>query len=892
MRIYPKLIVTILLISIFPILFITRITYYNSRQSLQNEIIAKLNSAADGEQLDLDNFFKQRVNDLFINQHRNFIREFLLIAGRFDSAQDDPVYVKARKEVDFQLDLFQATYKYACIMLLDDSGKVLYSSNRTHELLEHDKPLAVTDPLAFQKAKDGIFIADVRKTADQEYPYTLFMVGSVKDASDKIIGFIVLEIDMAKVYEFINSHTNLGKSGEVLLVKKIEDNKVLFVSSLKFDPEGILNRSVVLGALSSLPAQKAVLGESGSGISIDYRGKEVLAAWRPLNFKSWGLIMKLDLQEALLPVDKLGKILWVILLLTIISVVITSLAIAKSISDPIHKLHRGTEIIGEGNLDYKVGTNVQDEIGQLSRAFDTMTRNLKRSIVSIDELNNEIILRQRIEKNLRQLSVAVEQSPAITVITDKNGNIGYVNPKFTQVTGYGYEEVMGKNSRFLKTLDQSQEFYQKLWKTITAGKAWRGEFHNKRKDGSLYWESALISPIKDSKGNIVNFIAIKEDITELKRVLDDLRFADAEWQRTFDSISDLVFILDKNSVILKANKACFETLKYKPEEMIGRKCYEVVHYLSSPWPNCPFQQTCMDEKIHIQEVDDPRLGATLLVTTSPIFNDQGEFMGAIHTAKDITQIKKYQLDLENKNKELEKLDQLKSDFVSIVSHELRTPLSITKEGISLVLDGIVGEINPKQNKILTTSKDNIDRLARIINSLLDISRIESGRMKLENKNVDLRALINKVAASFEVIAKGKGLELKISLPPEGPLNLYVDEDKLIQVLTNLLGNSFKFTEKGSVGISLIEKEAEMEFVVSDTGTGIRREYLPKLFNKFMQFGRTAGAGEKGTGLGLSIAKGLIELHGGRIWVESEEGKGAKFIFTLPKYSLDKISEGS
>lgn len=241
-------------------------------------------------------------------------------------------------------------------------------------------------------------------------------------------------------------------------------------------------------------------------------------------------------------------------------------------------------------------------------------------------------------------------------------------------------------------------------------------------------------------------------------------------------------------------------------------------------------------------------------------------------------------ELENKNRELFKLDNLKSEFVSVVSHELRTPLSIIKEGVSLVLDGVIGEISPTQNKVLATSRNNIDRLSRIINSLLDISKIESGKVELKKKAVDLKVLIKNVVALFETKARERGLEIKVSLPPEEKLNLCLDEDRIIQVFTNLIGNSLKFTERGYIGISLVDKGSEFEFTVSDTGIGISAEDLPKVFRKFMQFGRVAGNGEKGTGLGLSIAKGLIELHDGRIWVESEPGKGSKFIFTLPKDS--------
>jgi nitrogen-specific signal transduction histidine kinase len=245
-------------------------------------------------------------------------------------------------------------------------------------------------------------------------------------------------------------------------------------------------------------------------------------------------------------------------------------------------------------------------------------------------------------------------------------------------------------------------------------------------------------------------------------------------------------------------------------------------------------------------------------------------------------------ELEEKTKRLQELDRLKSDFISTVSHELRTPLSITKEGISLILDRIPGEINEKQEKILNTARGNIDRLARIINSLLDISKIEAGKVELKKELVDITSLIKQVVSSFESKAKEKGLELRAVFNNKERIDLYVDADRIIQVFTNLVGNAMKFTDRGYIEISANEKNNEVECFVSDTGRGISKEDLPKVFSKFQQFGRVAGPGEKGTGLGLSIAKGIVEMHKGRIWVESELGKGSKFTFTLPKFSAEEV----
>jgi len=244
-------------------------------------------------------------------------------------------------------------------------------------------------------------------------------------------------------------------------------------------------------------------------------------------------------------------------------------------------------------------------------------------------------------------------------------------------------------------------------------------------------------------------------------------------------------------------------------------------------------------------------------------------------------------ELEKKNKELQKLDQLKSDFVSAVSHELRTPLTTIREAISQILDGILGKITAEQREFLSICLEDVDRLKRIIDNLLDIAKLEAGKIRLKREEADVVILATAVSAAFYPKAKSRNLEIREDFPA-GKAVAYVDKDAIIQVFTNLVGNAFKFTQSGYVDISVRDEPAYVECSVSDTGKGISEEDLPKVFAKFQQFGQAGGPGEKGTGLGLSISKGLIELHGGKIWAESKIKAGTKFIFRLPKYTAKEL----
>ncbi|MBI3996348.1 MAG: response regulator [Candidatus Omnitrophica bacterium] len=246
-------------------------------------------------------------------------------------------------------------------------------------------------------------------------------------------------------------------------------------------------------------------------------------------------------------------------------------------------------------------------------------------------------------------------------------------------------------------------------------------------------------------------------------------------------------------------------------------------------------------------------------------------------------------ELRRANEELKRVDQMKSDLVSMVSHELRTPLATIKEFTAILSDRIAGPLTQDQREYLSIITGNVDRLSRIIDDLLDMAKIEAGRVLLSRGFVEPLAMVDQVVQSMQPLAEGKQLTLDVKVPAGLP-GVFADSDKIAQVLTNLIGNAVKFTEgPGTITIRAVEQPNELEFHVEDTGVGIAPEDLPKLFEKFQQFRRmNKSTGAKGTGLGLAICKRLIELHGGRIWATSTVAQGSIFSFTLPKYQVEEV----
>lgn len=252
------------------------------------------------------------------------------------------------------------------------------------------------------------------------------------------------------------------------------------------------------------------------------------------------------------------------------------------------------------------------------------------------------------------------------------------------------------------------------------------------------------------------------------------------------------------------------------------------------------------------------------------------------------QLKAKQRQIEKMRRDFAMLSKVKDELISVVSHELRTPLSIIKEGIGLTLEEVAGKINPKQKQLLSVSKQNIERLANLINDLLDVSKIEAKKVVLHKSLLNIVPFIRQCVLSFQNIARGKKISLECKLPDKA-ISVFMDPDKITQVLHNLISNALKFTKAGGrITVTAEEHPAAIRVNISDTGVGISKNNLAKLFNKFTQFGRTYGPGEKGTGLGLAICKGLVELHGGRIWAESNVGKGTRFSFTIPRAGFEEI----
>lgn len=267
-------------------------------------------------------------------------------------------------------------------------------------------------------------------------------------------------------------------------------------------------------------------------------------------------------------------------------------------------------------------------------------------------------------------------------------------------------------------------------------------------------------------------------------------------------------------------------------------------------------------------------------TNRPVYDEGHRLKEILCVGNDISEIKKAQ-------EQLKAIDKRKSDFVANVSHEVKSPLAVIWQTLDVLSKGITGDVNEKQKEILETAKKNVMRLVRLVTDLLDISKIEAGKMELKIEEFDMSSLTEEVLTNDESEFSRKKIDLKKDIPPTAG-QVMADKDKITEVILNLLSNAIKYTPQGGViSVKLSQADKEVRFEISDTGPEISKENIDKIFDKFE---RVIVEREEGTGLGLAIAKDIVQLHGGKLWVESpstmlgtgEIGKGSRFIFTLPR----------
>lgn len=528
----------------------------------------------------------------------------------------------------------------------------------------------------------------------------------------------------------------------------------------------------------------------------------------------------------------------------------------------------------------------------------------------------DITERKRNEDVLQQLSMVVEQSPVSVVITDPQGNISYVNRRFTECTGYARDEVLGKNPRILNAGLALPDLYRNLWSTIAQGNEWRGELCNKKKNGEIYWESATISPILNARGAITHYLAVKEDITERRRAETEVRLTKA----SLEIASDAVFWMNPDSNIVYVNEAACRALGRSREELLSLSISEIDPLFPKEkwsvfWKQCKSRGSMTFETQH--KTKEGRV-FPVEVTANYLEFDGQEYSFAF--ARDITERRA----LEGQLRQAQKLEGI-GQLAAGIAHEINTPTQFVTDNLTFLRDswkaahellelyrkvigdagaalppGKVAELKQAEQscdldfiaaevpRAIDQGLDGAHRVAKIVRAMKEFSHPDSADKTATNLNQAIESTITVARNEWKYVAE-IATEFAESLPPvvcySGDIN---------QVILNLVVNAahaikeaIKDGEKGRITVRTRKRDEYAEISISDTGTGIPEAIRTRVFEPFF----TTKEVGKGTGQGLALAHSVVvKKHRGRIWFETEMGRGSTFFIDLPINEDDHSKE--
>ncbi|MDE2180349.1 MAG: PAS domain S-box protein [candidate division NC10 bacterium] len=586
----------------------------------------------------------------------------------------------------------------------------------------------------------------------------------------------------------------------------------------------------------------------------------------------------------------------------------------------------------------------------LRTAYDeveTRVRERTRELARTTEaLQVEIAERRQGEQRLRLQSAALESAANAIVITDREGNIIWVNPAFATLTGYTSEEVLDRNPSLLKSGKHDENFYRHLWETILAGQVWHGEIINRRKDGSLYIEDQTITPVRDKRGDITHFIAIKQDISERRRAeatrhaLYQASLAIQEaiglqerlnrLLQTAQTVLELdhvnIFLADPTEKILQSvaslemeeplagvrvpigseggglaqayrtqqaviwdgHAPLPEPLRLKPPydqiKSLRSQAFafiplvvqgRAIGVLGADWT----QSRRPLDRATLELLQLFALQAAIAIERARLYEEQR--MAAIQLEATVEERTRQ---LQEALRRVEAASRHKSEFLANMSHELRTPLNSILGFAELLRDPQFGTVPAKRDRYLDHIHQSGQHLLQLINDLLDLSKVEAGKLEIRPEAFPLTEAMTAAIEQFRTQVDAKELTLSLQLE-QAPDILVADPLRFKQILYNLLSNAVKFTPTGG-SITVMARPSErpdfVEIAVQDPGIGIKAEDLSRLFQEFTQLDNSLAKSHQGTGLGLALTKRLVELHGGAVTVTSPgEGQGSTFTVTLP-----------
>ncbi|MDQ2654384.1 MAG: PAS domain S-box protein, partial [Chloroflexota bacterium] len=506
-------------------------------------------------------------------------------------------------------------------------------------------------------------------------------------------------------------------------------------------------------------------------------------------------------------------------------------------------------------------------------------RDANGSIIGIASISRDITALRQAEAALRLRDRALAAATNGIVIIDAAapGNpIVDVNPAFETLTGYTHDEAVGHSARMLYGPETDLAATHRIREAIQAGNDITETLLTYHQDGTAFWCHHSVAAVRDSAGNLTHFVGVLTDVSQRMQAEAALRESEARFRGVWENTRDAMSLTDEQGIILAINPAHRELYGFPPERIVG-KPFSIIFpegarsekqanhraLFAQDVPAMGFESTAPQADGAVREVEG----------RSGFIEVDGKRTIMVSAIRDVTDRKRLEHDLRQALHGAQAAAHSKSLFLAMMSHELRTPLQAVLGYADLLLLGPEGSLTPEQTADLGSIRDGAVRMMRLVDDLLDLSRMEVGQLELAMEPVDLAVTIAQVRQDIAPQAAARGLDLVIALPPALP-PVRGDASRLRQILLNLAANAVKFTEAGTIQITARAAGEEIQIDVRDTGIGIDAADLPSIFEEFHQVDNSMTRRHGGAGLGLAIAQRLAQQMGGSITVASTAGAGS------------------
>ncbi|MFA5933471.1 MAG: ATP-binding protein [Microgenomates group bacterium] len=767
MKIRTRILINFLVVFVIIVTIVTLVTVELNTRAIRATYLNNIQGVSEMRDDEIRRFIQDQKTIIIIISQEDGFQEFL------QSGQIRSEYATSAQQ------LLGAYLKedsiFNEIFLLDNKGKVVLSTDKTQ--VGEDKN---NDPY-FVNGLKGPYIKDIYLSSTTNKIGYALSAPIIDSKTGKTLGVVVARVKPDGLFNLLEDRSGLGQTGETFLINK--DRMFLTPSLFKgsdvilkekvetqnakdcFNPEEIAKyKDAPIGNHLNMPQLKQY---------VDYRGVNIYGTHSYIQESGWCLIAKIDQSEVSDPVRQ--QIIFHVAANIIggLIFIIVAFLVSRSITKPLEELHEGTEVIEKGNLDYKVGTDTRDEVGQLSRSFDVMVASIKQSRIEVDK---------RVEEQTKEL---VERSRAM----------------------------------------------------------------------------------EEQRAAILNILEDVEDEKNKTAVERDRMDA------ILHSIGDGVFVVDKNLSIILINDVALKMCGHEIKDAVGKNYNEVLRFVYEAKPDTINDKFIKDAMAtgKVQEMANHTMlecseGRKIAVADSaaPLKDKNGVVVGCVVVFRDVSKERQ--------------IDRMKTEFISLASHQLRTPLSAIKWFVELLGDT---KLDAEQKDFSKNIAMSTERMIELVNALLNVSRIESGRIVIAPTPTNIGDLLKGMIKELQQKIDERKQVLNTDIA-ENLSKINIDPALIRQVYMNLLTNAIKYTPvKGKISVKIFVKDTDVISQITDTGIGIPEEDKNKVFTKFYRSADAVKIEPNGNGLGLYLAIAIVESSGGKMWFESKVGQGTSFFFSLP-----------